>query len=80
MQTRKLDVETLGLRMPDGTLCAFTGVGCYPLVYLGEHDSVLCPKCAHENEAALTACDVHWEGEPLTCDECGADIESAYGV
>jgi len=27
----------------------------------------------------LVACDVHYEGEPLTCEHCGASIESAYG-
>jgi hypothetical protein len=23
---------------------------------------------------------VHWEGEPLVCDECNVEIESAYGA
>ena len=27
----------------------------------------------------IVACDVHYEGPPLTCDHCHADIESAYG-
>ncbi len=28
---------------------------------------------------AVDAVDVHYEGEPIGCDHCGAEIESAYG-
>lgn len=28
----------------------------------------------------LVAFDIHWEGEPIVCAECNAEIESAYGV
>ena len=51
----------------------------------------MCPNCAngeHGSEASedsedpqwkLIGADVHWEGAPIQCDHCGADIESAYG-
>ena len=25
------------------------------------------------------ACDIHWEGQPVICETCGAEIDSAYG-
>lgn len=28
----------------------------------------------------LVGCDIHWEGEPIVCEECAKSIESAYGV
>ena len=34
---------------------------------------------AEEAQWALVGCDVHYEGDPLYCDHCGAVIESAYG-
>lgn len=79
-------------RLSDGKLAAFTSIGCYPIYYLTEDGGVLCPACAngeHGSEASedsaadkqwhLIACDVHWEGEPLSCDHCNEQIESAYG-
>jgi hypothetical protein len=78
-------------RKSDGKLWSYTSVGGYPLVYYTRDHGTLCPKCANgENgsEASedsddpqwrLVACDVHWEGIPLTCDHCNAEIESAYG-
>ncbi len=59
----------------------FTSVGCYPIIYVSNKGTVLCGDCVevdgHENEAFTP--DVHWEGEPITCDECSEAIESAYG-
>jgi len=75
-------------RLTDGRLPAFTSVGGYPLVYLAADGGCLCATCAtsdgqtHDDSDPqwhLVGCDVHWEGEPLTCDHCGDDIESAYG-
>jgi hypothetical protein len=84
--------RTILTREPDGTLPAFTWPGGYPLYYLCADGGTLCPACANgENgseasEAAdapadwrLVAQDVHWEGPPLSCDHCGAAVESAYG-
>ena len=69
----------------DGQLPAFTSLGLYPLVYFDGDMSTLCATCA---TAALEdeiphfrpqAYGIHWEGEPIICDQCGAEIESAYG-
>lgn len=57
----------------------FTSVGCYPLVYVLPDGDCLCGDCVDDHDAAYTA-DVHWEGEPISCDDCGAEIESEYGV
>jgi hypothetical protein len=70
----------------DRPLPKFTSVGCYPIVYVTGDMDCLCATCATkmrdeaEDGAAPLACDIHWEGEALSCDDCGDDIESAYGV
>jgi hypothetical protein len=63
---------------PAHELPAFAWPGGYPIVYLTRRGECLCPECAGQ-EHDIPRGDVHWEGEPLTCDECGADVESAYG-
>ncbi len=75
----------------DGRLWAFTSVGGYPLIYLTADGGALCPACANgdnDSEASEThedsqwrivRADVYWEGPPMGCDHCYADIESAYG-
>lgn len=80
---------------PDGSGAqypAFAWPGGYPIYYFTEDNGTLCPECAngrHGSEAGnvnpdpqwrLIGCETHWEGEPLTCDHCNAQIESAYGV
>lgn len=65
----------------NGRLPSFAWPGGYPLFYVTSAGLVACPDCANaETSDPVTACDVHWEGEPLQCDDCGKDIESAYGV
>ena len=73
-------------RDDDGQLSAFAWPGGYPIFYLDSQGSTLCPKCARKMDAdhdfahwRAVAADIHWEGEPLACGECGASIESAYG-
>ncbi len=66
-----------------------------PIIYYVADGGALCPDCAngrngslasaelapHEDDQwRLVACEVHWEGEPIVCDHCGAAVESAYGV
>lgn len=69
----------------DGTLPAYAWPGGYPIYYLDGHNSLLCPDCANKcladevEKFRPVACDVHYEGANLTCDDCGAEIESAYG-
>lgn len=75
----------------DGKYWAFTEVGSYPLVYICADGGELCAACAsgeHGSEASetnddsqwrLVAADIHWEGPPIHCAHCNAEIESAYG-
>lgn len=64
-----------------GKLPSFAWPGGYPLFYLDHENFILCPDCANKEEIEnLVAYDAHWEGEPLTCEECNGKIESAYGV
>ena len=43
------------------------------------HNTVFLNRARADNWWTLETVDIHWEGEPLQCDECNADIESAYG-
>jgi hypothetical protein len=70
-----------------GKFLAFADGG-YPLFYLCGDGGVLCAACAtadgqtedpHDPQWHLVAADVNWEGDPIPCDHCGEDIESAYG-
>ncbi len=70
-------------------LPSFAWPGGYPLYYLCADGGILCPDCANGDDVAqadaddkqwhVTGVDVHWEGQPLTCDHCNGSIESAYG-
>ena len=65
-----------------GTLPTFAWPGGYPLVYFDADGSELCAKCANArdwSEAHLIGVDAHLEGAPVTCANCNAEIESAYG-
>lgn len=72
-------------RLRDGMLPSFTSVGAYPFMYVATDVSsygVLCADCATREiatEDTQVLCDVYWEGDAMQCDECNADIESAYG-
>ena len=75
---------------------AFAWPGGYPLYYLCEDNGVLCPVCANSPRAKkatvatdncpddkqwkIIASDIHFEGDPIICDNCYAEIESAYGI
>lgn len=75
-------------RDSDGKLPASTDLGGYPLYYVCKDGGCLCPKCANQygqtdspDDAQwhLIGGDVHWEGAPIVCDHCNAEVESAYG-
>lgn len=78
-------------RMHNGRLWSHTSIGSYPIVYTTADNSDLCPACAngengsealedHEDKQwRLVDAYVHWEGPPVTCENCNAQIESAYG-
>lgn len=56
-----------------------SGVAGYPLALI-VNGGYICPHCAADyighNDASV---DVHYEGASLYCDDCGAELESAYG-
>lgn len=65
----------------ESKLPAFTSPGSYPLVYTTEDDDRYCGKCANDADHAfpLSGVFVHYEGDAEACDECGDEIDSAYG-
>ncbi len=65
-------------RNADGTLTTFAWPGGYPVIYIDQGE-VLCSVCANDYKPALLAAGIHWEGQPETCADCNAEIESAYG-
>lgn len=50
------------------------------MFYLAKDGATLCAKCATEERDDIDASGIHWEGEPILCDGCGVEIESAYGT
>ncbi len=71
----------------NGKLPAFAWPGGYPLMYLDRENSTLCADCATKSlddadevpQFKPVAYDVYYEGPTIQCDQCNADIESAYG-
>jgi hypothetical protein len=74
-----------------GDLPALAWPGFYPIYYVADDGGTICASCANdptnpihvEGEPdgwRLDGYVVYYEGEPETCDHCGATIESAYGV
>lgn len=67
--------------------------GGYPLFCVTHDGGILCKKCAEKHAKSIiseimqgcrtgwhiTAVDVNWEDTNLCCDNCGRNIESAYG-
>lgn len=56
--------------------------GMYPVIYLAADNSTLCAKCANAEESnggQIVDAMAYMEGPPTYCDECNAEIESAYG-
>lgn len=82
----KHQIEEL-LANHDNTLPPYAWPGGYPLIYLDKDNSVLCADCA--TKSALDpdelesfkpcAYDVYYEGPTIHCENCNAEIESAYG-
>lgn len=66
-------------RLPNGCFRAYTSFGCYPLFYMSEVGDVICAKCASCSDEPVIGVDVHWEGDPISCELCDDEIESAYG-
>ena len=55
--------------------------GGYPFIYITEDGLTVCPKCANDEDTSdpVKWADIYWEGPPLTCEDKGEVIESAYG-
>lgn len=67
--------------------------GGYPKVLVMDDGECLCAKCARSNYRLISTdtrsgsragwraagVDIHWEGAPIICAHCAAEIESAYG-
>ena len=67
-------------------LPAYAWPGGYPIFYLTSENDTLCSVCATEaldneewDEWKPSTYGVHWEGSPLFCSECNAEVEKAYG-
>lgn len=59
-----------------------TSLGGYPTIAILGDSSVLCPDCARNVylcDGSDVSLDVYWEGEPLYCEDCNKEIDSAYG-
>jgi len=67
----------------DGSLMGIVPGG-YPVMYMTDFGNLLCATCATETmqDEYETIMDglIYYEGDSLFCDECNAEIESAYGV
>lgn len=72
----------------------FAWPGGYPLMVVMSDGECLCCDCARKDFGlvaratrdqdrsgwAAAGVQIHWEGEPEICCNCGEQIESAYGV
>lgn len=63
-------------------LAADNGILC-PDCANGENGSECCGEldadCPSDDQWIIVAHDIHWEGEPIVCEHCDAQIQSAYG-
>jgi len=75
-----------------GRVNTYTFPGGYPIYYLCKDGGILCPDCVNANlelikvakedndpQWDVIALDVYYEGPMMHCDNCNAEIESAYG-
>lgn len=65
-------------------LPSYAWPGGYPIIYEDRDNNTLCPACANklrhdEFDGEPVWYDVYWEGPVLYCEECNAEIKSAYG-
>lgn len=81
-----LDIH--GYPKPLIELAAYAWPGGYPIIYITKGGSWLCADCAtkeirawmyNESDDPPTEYDTYLEGPVMQCDDCNADIESAYG-
>jgi hypothetical protein len=61
-----------------GNFPAYAWPGGYPIIYVTDDADILCADCAAKEGDKFLA-DIHYEGPPEYCADCGKEIESAYG-
>lgn len=80
--TTKFDPRIAAYVDADGVFESYAWPGGYPLFYLTDQNTILCPGHAtveHEySDETVEAADINWEDTDLWC-EHGHRIESAYG-
>ena len=86
-----MTTQSKALRLADSLVRSpYTSLGSYPLFAITSDGGCLCPKCCKAEREAIatttgtdgwnvTAVDINYESE-LWCDNCGDQIESAYGL
>lgn len=70
------------IRDEHGKLPAYAWPGGYPVTYVTRDGLEICPDCANREtdpSQAPIGGGVYWEGPTVQCDDCGRDMESAYG-
>ena len=82
------------IRDDKGLLPVYAWPGGYPVVYITTDGGTFCPDCANGQNGSEARTEpgnypndgwvivghaIHWEGDPISCDHCNTEIESAYG-
>ena len=59
---------------------AFAWPGGYQITYVSNHGTILCNKCASDNQDDEEFhAFIHYEGPSLFCEDCNHEMESSYG-
>jgi len=81
----------IGKRDEKGNLPSHAWLGGYEIHYYATDGGVLCHQCTNtdrcreadddpdDTQYHLIGGGVHWEGEPIPCEDCGRNIVSEYG-
>lgn len=77
-----MPIDMEAIRFSNGQLPSYAWPGGYPIIYFSADGSEWCPECANQEDAdpEIVGYNTHLEGEPVICDGCGKEIESAYGI
>ena len=73
-------MATLQEMVESGEYDSYAWPGGYPLFYLEQDNSIICPQCANkgEQQTTIVAVDANYEDTELYCDNCNNRIEAAY--
>lgn len=69
-------------RGEDGKFISSTFPGLYPVLYVTRDGMTVCPDCANREvdlSQEVVGGFVFEEGAPHRCEDCGEEVESAYG-